>query len=39
MRLKLMPLANMAIISVFPANFDVKKITDKNVNSGVNMFM
>ena len=35
-RLKLIPLASMAIISEFPANFDVKNMTEINTKSGLN---
>lgn len=33
---KLMPVDIIAIISLLPASFDVKKITAMNVNSGEN---
>ena len=35
-RLKLMPDASMAMISLLPASFDVKKMTAMNTNSGEN---
>ena len=35
-RLKLIPQANIAIISEFPANFEVKKMTAMNTNNGLN---
>ena len=38
-RLKLMPPASMAMISELPASFEVKKITVRNTNSGLNIFM
>ncbi|CCZ48037.1 unknown [Bacteroides sp. CAG:661] len=36
MRLKLMPVENMAMISEFSASFEVKKMTAMNTNSGLN---
>ncbi len=38
-RLKLMPPLSIAMISLCPASFDVKKITEIKTNSGENMFM
>ena len=36
MRLKLMPVENIAMISEFSASFEVKKMTAMNTNSGLN---
>ena len=38
-RLKLIPVENMAIISEFSASFEVKNMIAINTNSGLNMFM